>query len=81
MKPHIDGWSWSEIGFAEWQRAVDRRLKEIYAITIEDAGVEDDFLRTHWEEKEPPFEFVLWYGNKYDLDPIDAIWMPSRIKR
>lgn len=81
MKSLKDGWSWSEIGFAEWRRAVDRRLKEIYAITIEDAGVDDDFLKPHWDGKEPPFEFVLWYGNKYDLDPVDAVWISSRIRR
>jgi len=81
MKSPKDGWSWSEIEFAEWRRAVDRRLEEIYAITIEDADVDDDFLKAHWEDTEPPFEFVLWYGNKYDLDPVDAVWISSRIKR
>ena len=75
-----DGWSWAEIGFTEWRRAVDQRLEEIYAITIEDAGVDDESLRAHWEDKEPPFEFVLWYGNKDDLDPKEAIWTSSRIK-
>jgi hypothetical protein len=81
MKTHKDGWSWAETEFAEWRLAVDQRLEEIYAITIEDAGVDDEFLRAHWEGKEPPFEFVVWYGNKYDLDPKEAIWISSRIKQ
>jgi hypothetical protein len=38
MNPHKDGRSWSEIGFTDWRRAVDLRLEEVYAITIEDAG-------------------------------------------
>lgn len=79
LKAPYNGWSWAEVEFAEWRRAVDQRLEEIYAITIEDAGVDDEFLRTHWEGKEPPFEFVLWYGDKYDLDPKEAVWKYSRI--
>ena len=75
-----DGWSWAEIGFTEWRRAVDQQLGEIYAITIEDAGINDKSWGAHWEEREWPFEFVLWYGNKYDLDPKEAIWTSSRIK-
>jgi hypothetical protein len=37
-------------------------LNEVYAITIEDAGFDDEFLKSHWEEKEPPFEFVRWFA-------------------
>jgi hypothetical protein len=77
MKNDNDGWSWTDLGFAEWRRAVDRRLEEIYVINIEDAVIDDEFLRAHWEEKEPPFEFVIWYGNKYDLDPKEAFWVSS----
>jgi hypothetical protein len=69
MKNSKDGWEWTEIDFAKWRGAVNRRLKDIYAIGINDAGIDDAYLKSHWEEKEPPFEFVLWFGNKYDLDP------------
>jgi hypothetical protein len=51
MNPHKDGWSWSEIGFTDWRRVVDLRLNEVYAITIEDAGFDDEFLKSHWDEK------------------------------
>ena len=70
MKKPKDGWEWTGTSFAKWRLAVNRRLKRIYAIGINDAGIGDDVLKAHWEEKEPPFEFVLWFGNKYDLDPI-----------
>jgi hypothetical protein len=79
MKTVEDGWTWTEATFANWRTAADRRLKEIYSITLEDTGVDDEFLQTHWKDKEPPFEFVLWYGNKYDLDPI-TIWPPYQIR-
>jgi hypothetical protein len=69
MKKPKDGWEWTETDFSEWRAAVNRRLKNIYAISLNDAGIEDDLLKSHWEEKEPPFAFVLWFGNKYDLDP------------
>ena len=69
MQKSEDGWGWTETGFAKWRAAVDRRLKRIYAISINDAGIDDALLKPHWEEKEPPFAFVLWFGSKYDLDP------------
>jgi hypothetical protein len=72
MKTTEDGWIWTDISFDKWRAAVDRRLEEVYLITIIDAGLDDEFLRSHWEDKEPPFDFVQWYGNKYDLDPKSA---------
>lgn len=75
MNAHKDGWSWSEIEFLDWRQAVDLRLEEVYAITIEDAGFDDEFLRTHWKDREPPFEFVSWFGNKHDLEPREPIWL------
>jgi hypothetical protein len=69
MKNSEDGWEWTEINFITWRVAVNRRLKNIYVIDLDEAGVDDEFLKSHWEEKEPPSEFVLWFGNKYDLDP------------
>lgn len=72
MKNSTDGWEWTEIKFVKWRAAVNRRLKDIYAISVADAGIDDEFLKAHWEEKEPPFEFVLWFGNKYDLDPSES---------
>ena len=80
MKNREYGWSWTDIGFDEWRRAVDRRLEEIYVITIDDAGIDDELLRAHWEGKEPPFEYVRWFGNKYDLDPKEPLWLSSSIK-
>jgi hypothetical protein len=28
---------------------------------------------THWEMKQSPYEFVEWFGMKYDLDPKWAV--------
>jgi len=75
-----DGWSWSEIGFADWRHAIDLRLDEVYAITIEDAGLDDECLKSHWNDEEPPFEFVRWFGDKYDLEPRKPVWLhPDQI--
>jgi len=69
MAKSKDYWTWEEISFLEWRNAVDRRLQDIYITTIDDAGIEDERLTSHWEMKQSPWEFVEWFGNKYDLDP------------
>jgi hypothetical protein len=73
MKKLEDDWAWTEISFAKWRIAVNRRLKEVYLITILDAGIDDEFLMTHWEMKQSPYEFVEWFGMKYDLNPKWAV--------
>jgi hypothetical protein len=73
MKRIRDDWVWNEISLAEWRSAVNRRLEDVYLITIDDAGIEDDRLSSHWEMKQSPYEFVEWFANKYDLDPKSAI--------
>jgi hypothetical protein len=72
MKTAEDNWAWREVSFAKWRGAVNRRLKDIYVITIDDAGIDDDRLLSHWQMKQSPYEFVAWFGNKYDLDPKSA---------
>jgi len=72
MKKLKDEWAWTEISSAKWRAAVNRRLKSVYAITINDAGIDDEFLTSHWELKQSPFEFVEWFGTKYDLDSVSS---------
>ncbi|OYU89068.1 MAG: hypothetical protein CFE29_16185 [Bradyrhizobiaceae bacterium PARB1] len=56
--------------FSFWRKAVDQRLHRSYCITLADAGVDDEMLKSHWEMKQPANEFVDWFGEKYDLDRI-----------
>jgi hypothetical protein len=60
------------VSFFNWRIAVDRRIEDIYVITIDDAGIEDEVLTSHWEMRQPPYKFVEWFGNKYDPDPKNA---------
>jgi hypothetical protein len=69
LKQEPDGWEWRELSFAIWRGVVDRRLKDVYLIDIDDAGIDDERLTSHWEMKQPPYEFVEWFAIKYDLDP------------
>jgi hypothetical protein len=73
MKNLKDGWTWADTSFAEWRNNIDHRLEEIYVITIVDAGIDDEFLKSHWKMKQSPYEFVEWFGKKYDLDPKSAV--------
>jgi hypothetical protein len=71
MTPYIH-----EQDFSIWKGNVDRLMKLTYAITIEDAGIDDMFLRNHWEERMSALEFVNWFSAKYDLIPISE-WKRS----
>ena len=50
MPKPIDHWEWNEPSFAKWRRAVNARLKDVYLITIEDAGIDEQEL-TQTNEK------------------------------
>ena len=65
----------STIGTAyrDWRDAVNERLHQVYCITIEDAGFDEEYLVNRWHSNEAPFDFVRWLGNKYDLDPIPLV--------
>ncbi len=53
--------------YRDWREAVDRHLHRNYCITIEDAGMDEDYIVRHWQSNETPSEFIEWVGNKYDL--------------
>jgi len=44
--------------YRDWRDAVDQRLYQIYCITIEDAGIDEEYLIDHWQSNEAPFDFV-----------------------
>jgi hypothetical protein len=67
--------------YSDWRNAVDSRLREIYSITIEDAGLDEEYLMKHWQSDETALEFVAWYGEKYDLDPVTTIYLPRERNR
>ena len=48
------------------------RMKRVYLIGLADAGLDDEYLKPHWEDRQPPYEFVKWFANKRDLDPKSA---------
>jgi hypothetical protein len=75
MPKVADHWTWSQMTFANWRHAVDHRLKAVYLITLDDAGISDEYLKPHWESKEAPNNFVEWFALKYDLDPKSAFWL------
>jgi hypothetical protein len=62
-----DGWASKEISFSERRLRVDEKLALEYGITIEDAGMDDEYLMPHWLIKQSPYKFVEWSGIKYDL--------------
>ena len=60
----------SGISFIEWKRIVDRIMRTDYGIDTMAAGIDDDRLYQHWNEEQPPQDFVQWFAAKYDLTAV-----------
>jgi hypothetical protein len=75
------GSSTTSKSYDDWRSAVDARLQRIYCITIEDAGFDEEYLIKHWQSSEAAFQFVEWFGNKYDLDPLTTFILPHERNR
>jgi hypothetical protein len=69
--------STTDKSYRDWRHAVDKRLHQIYCITIDDAGINEEYLIDHWQSNEAPLDFVEWFGNKFDLDPIPSLVHPQ----
>lgn len=55
--------------YAEYRSEVDRLLKEIYIIGIDEIG--EDIAKKCFYSGDSPQEFVDWIGLKYDLIRFD----------
>ena len=54
-------------GFDKWRKTADAVMSNIYGINTDDAGLDDEWLKSHWRSGEAPRAFVEWFGRKYDL--------------
>jgi hypothetical protein len=53
--------------FAQWRNTADLIMSDVYGIDTEDAGLDDEWLKSHWSSGDTPQGFVEWFGRKYDL--------------
>jgi hypothetical protein len=53
--------------FERWRKASDAFMSKIYGIDTDDAGLDDEWLKSHWSSGDTPQDFVEWFGRKYDL--------------
>lgn len=61
------------MSFADWLHRTNQIMVKNYSVTLADLGAhEDSRLKAAWERGDTPLEFVVWFGEKYDLIHIDA---------
>lgn len=53
----------------QYKLEVTQHMLEAYGITWRDACGDDEPLETAIERGRPAIDFVLWWGEKYDLIP------------
>jgi len=55
---------------AGWISEANHRMQSRYGLTLADAGMGEDDIVREADGRQTPEEFVSWWGEKYDLDPI-----------
>ena len=66
-----------------WKKLVGELLRREYAITLDDAGLDDDELKRQYNPQQDPADFVRWFATKYDLTSrvrTDFHWDSSVLK-
>ena len=53
--------------FMPWREEINRLLLRDYFIDLGTAGIEDEYLREHYEMNQMPADFVEWFAIKFDL--------------
>lgn len=63
----MDAWGRTMI-FTDWLHRTNEIMVKNYSVTLTDLGAHDDErLESAWKQGETPLEFVVWFGEKYDL--------------
>lgn len=57
--------------FEAWRTLVNNLFTADYCASISDLGIDEDRLKSHYQEKESPESFVEWFAEKYDLTHKD----------
>ncbi len=55
----------------QWSSTTDKIAVAKYGITPEDGGYDKDALRQQWAWGTTPEEFVDYWGEKFDLEPVE----------
>lgn len=59
-----------DLPFIDYWNAVDREMLRVYAIDTEDAGTTAAMIAEAQDGGWTPKEFVVWFGEKYDLTKL-----------
>lgn len=62
--------------FTAWKHEADAALRRGWVIGLEDAGVSDEELRTHFDDGEAAVRFAEWFADKYDLIDFPDVQLP-----
>jgi hypothetical protein len=60
--------------FVEFEAQVSAAMLKHFGITWNDASGEVQLLEKARAEGRSPDEFVTWFGERYDLNPVQSNW-------
>lgn len=58
--------------YEDWKQEVDQLFISHYGASWADLCGDDEPLRNAYEGNESPSDFVEWWADKYNLDPVDG---------
>lgn len=54
-----------------YKEAVDSEMLKLFGIDTSAAGIEEERLEKAQANGQTPKEFVIWFGEKYDLERLE----------
>lgn len=57
-----------KMSFETWRERVEKQFRKYCAMSIEDAGIDDEELRGIYADGWTPSFYVRWFARKYDLN-------------
>jgi hypothetical protein len=65
------------VSVSDWTRRANALMKNDYAITLDDVGLDASDIHRYCQSEPNPDQFVRWFARKYDLTSAAEIGVNS----
>lgn len=65
--------------FRKWKNETNASFKKYYAVTLDDLGLDEEYLLKHHNDNETSQEFVDWFASKYNLTSLAEVMIRKNV--